>query len=126
MLAPLALLTFGCASDPQSGAGQLVAGEAFELTITPVYVASQADMIDEATEIEVLVRDSDGNESTFAMYEGDDEVYENTEIWGLDDSEVFLVGRNQTASSSTDVRPRSRSRLAQRMPIFSLLEMARP
>ena len=94
MLAPLILLTFGCASEPGRSAGQLVAGEAFELNITPIYVASQADMIEEATEIEVILRDLEGNETTFAMYEGEDQTYENTEIWGLEDSEVFLVGRN--------------------------------
>ena len=60
MLAPLALLTLGCASEPERSVGQLVAGEAFELSITPIYVAGQADMIDEATEIEVILRDLDG------------------------------------------------------------------
>ncbi len=94
MLAPLALLTLGCASVPERSVGQLVAGEAFELSITPIYVAGQADMIEEATEIEVILRDLEGNETTFAMYEGDDQTYENTEIWSLEDSEVFLVGRN--------------------------------
>ena len=92
---PITLLTLGCASGPQQGAGQLVAGDAFELTITPVYVASQASMIDEATEIEVLIRDDEGNETPFAMIAGDTQAYENTTIRALEDAEVFLVGRDE-------------------------------
>jgi len=72
-----------------------VAGDAFDLSITPIYVASQAAMIDEATEIEVLVRNNGGDETTFALLQGEDQAYTNTEIRSLDDAEVFLIGRNQ-------------------------------
>ena len=94
MLTPLALLTLGCASGPDPTAGEFVAGEAFQLSITPIYVASQAEMIDEAKEIEIRVLDGDGNETPFALYQGEDKTFENTEIRALADAKILLVGRD--------------------------------
>ena len=88
------LLSLGCASTESVGAGELRVGDAFTINIVPIFTSAQADMIDEASSIEVIVREKDGSETVLSMTSDDGRNYQNRDIRKLDDSELLLVGRD--------------------------------
>ncbi len=95
MSASLLLLVLSCATNTDRAGDILVDGEAFELTITPVYFSTQEEMIDEITSMELIVQDADGKEESFVMMDKGERRYENTGIDRLQDATLFLVGRDE-------------------------------
>jgi len=91
----LSVLSFiACAPAPEGAAGAILNGDAFELTIRPSYLESQADMIDEITDLEVLIHQSDGTSVRESLLTLGSSEYTHDNFPPLDNVTLTLVGSN--------------------------------
>ena len=88
------LTMLACGSPTRETAGPVINGNAFSLSVVPVYRDEQADMLDEVDTLQLVVTQGDGERTTLGLLGTTSENALSSSVPKLDNATLTLVGRS--------------------------------